>query len=182
MIKIIFCYLILVVFLAISISMIMLMISPIITGYKKAPYVPSFNYHLRLMKKHLKLRKGARLVDLWCGDGKALRFFSKEFGLITEGYEINPFVARLAKLINRLKWFHNIKIIRANLKKAHLDKYDYIYMYLFPNQLIYMEDWIFENIKKDAIIISNSFVFVKHTPFEVIKSEKGKEVIRLYRK
>ena len=55
-------------------------------------------------------------------------------------------------------------------------------MYLFPNQLKEMEDRVFEHIKKDTIIISNSFKFIKHEPYEVIKNEKGKEVIRLYRK
>lgn len=182
MIKILLCYLILIIFMAISISMIIVMISPIITGYKKAPYVPSFNYHLRLMKQHLTLRKWAKLVDLWCGDGKALRFFGKEFGVIGEGYEINPFVARFGRLLNRRTGTKNIKIIRSNFQKAKLEKYDYVYMYLFPNQLIKIEDWIFENIRHDTILISNSFKFIKHEPYDSIRNEKGKEIIRLYKK
>ena len=55
-------------------------------------------------------------------------------------------------------------------------------MYLFPNQMMAIEDWVFEHITKDTIIISNSFTFTKHTPFESIRNEKGKETIRLYRK
>jgi hypothetical protein len=47
---------------------------------KKAPYVPTFDRHLVVMKK-LKIKKNATMVDLGCGDGKALRFFSKEHHL-----------------------------------------------------------------------------------------------------
>ena len=134
------------------------------------------------MKQQLKLKKWAKLVDLWCGDGKALRFFSKEFGLIGEGYEINPFVARLAKVLNRRTWTKHIKILRSNFKKAKLENYAYVYMYLLPNQLKDIEERVFNHINTDAIIISNSFKFIQHEPFEIIRNEKGKEVIRLYRK
>ncbi len=182
MIKLILCLLVLVFALTMSICLILLMLSPIVSGFKRAPYVPSFNYHLKLMKEKLKLRKWAKLIDLWCGDGKALRFFSKTFETIGEGYEINPFVSRFGKILNRFTWYRNIKIIRSNFKKAKLEKYDYIYMYLFPNQLASIEDRVFEHIRKDAIIISNSFKFVKHEPYEIIYREGKKEVIRLYRK
>ena len=47
---------------------------------KKAPYIPSFNRQLELMKQ-LKLKKDATMVDLGCGDGKVLRFFSKEHNI-----------------------------------------------------------------------------------------------------
>ncbi|HCY20392.1 TPA: hypothetical protein DIC40_00675 [Patescibacteria group bacterium] len=33
------------------------------------------------MKENLHLEKGKKLVDLGCGDGKALRFFVKTFGI-----------------------------------------------------------------------------------------------------
>ncbi|MBQ2600562.1 hypothetical protein II582_04295 [bacterium] len=53
-----------------------------------------------------------------------------------------------------------------------IEKYDYIYLYLWESQLAIMEDWIRETKKADAIIISNSFKFAKHKPFDVYKSEK----------
>lgn len=73
-------------------------------------------------------------------------------------------------------------LIRTNLKKAQLQHYDYVYIYLWPEQLITIEDWMFEYISKNCIIISNSFTFVKHLPFDVIHDERGKKVIYLYRK
>lgn len=161
---------------------IILVLWPMITGFKKAPYVPSFDYQLLLVKKHMKLKKWSTIVDLGCGDGKALRFFDKEFGLKTTWYDINPFVIWYGKLSNRILWYKHIALIRSNFKKAQLNSYDYIYIYLFPEHLISIEDWIFEHMKKGAIIISNSFFFVKHTPFDSIKDGRDKKVIYLYKK
>jgi len=155
---------------------------PIITGFKKAPYVPSFDYHLKTMKQHLTLKKWSNIVDLGCGDGKALRFFYEEFGLKGTWYDLNPFVIWYGKIFNRLFWFRGIKLIKANLKKAQLSRYDYVYIYLWPEQLVALENWIFSHISQDAIIISNSFTFVKHTPFDIIYDEQKKKVIYLYRK
>jgi hypothetical protein len=45
-----------------------------------------------------------------------------------------------------------------------------------------IEDRIFDNIKKETIVVSNSFKFTKHQPFQVINNPKGKPTIFLYRK
>jgi len=58
--------------------------------------------------------------------------------------------------------------------KIDLSTFDYVYVYLLPKQLAFIEDWLWKNIGKDTIIISNSFQFKNHTPFEVIKDKKGK--------
>jgi hypothetical protein len=137
---------------------------------------------LKIMKKHLELKPWVTIVDLWCGDGKALRFFSKEFGLIGTWYDINPFVLWYGRFSNRFLWFRDITFIRSNFKKAQLERYEYIYMYLFPNQMISIENRVFDNVWKDTIIISNSFVFVNHEPFEIINNERNKKLIYLYRK
>lgn len=181
-IKIISLIILLILILCFTIFAGILVLGPMITWFKKAPYVPSFDSHLKVMKKHLKLKAWASIVDLGCGDGKALRFFSKEFGLKGAWYDLNPFVIRYGKLTDWLFGFRHITLIRANFKKAPLKRYDYIYMYLFPNQLISIEDWIFGHMWDDAIIISNSFTFAKHTPFDIIHDERDKKVIYLYRK
>ena len=45
-----------------------------------------------------------------------------------------------------------------------------------------IESRIFEHISDDAIVISNSFQFVEHKPFEIIKDKHGKASIFLYKK
>ena len=66
-----------------------------------AMYVPSFNRHIRLMKS-LKLHKGEKLVDLGCGDGKAMRFFAREFALHCDGYELQNYPYLYGKFCNRI--------------------------------------------------------------------------------
>ncbi len=161
---------------------IILILWPMVTGFKKAPYVPSFDYHLRIMKKHLILKKWSTIVDLGCGDGKALRFFDKEFWLLGTWYDLNPFVIWYGIFSNRLFWYTNITLIRSNFKKAQLSYYDYIYIYLWPSQLVAIENWMFETLWTHSIIISNSFTFLRHTPFKVIHDAHNKKVIYLYKK
>ncbi|MBU1758684.1 class I SAM-dependent methyltransferase [Patescibacteria group bacterium] len=134
------------------------------------------------MKEKLNLKKGGKLVDLGCGDGKALRFFYTTFKVKCEGYDFNPFALQWGRFLNRYHRISDIKMIRSSFEVADLKKYDYIYTYLFPNQLMEIEKRIFTNIKKDAIIISNSFKFAKHKPFSTIKNNKGRDTIFLYKK
>lgn len=146
---------------------------------KRAPFVPSFDKDLKLMKQ-LNLVRWKKIVDLGCGNAKALRFFDSKFWLVGEGYDINFFAIMFAKIFNRIGWY-KIKVFWKNLYRADLKKYDYIYVFLFPWQLANMEDWIRENMKKNCVIISNSFYFKKHKPFETIKNKRGYGVIYLYK-
>jgi len=45
-----------------------------------------------------------------------------------------------------------------------------------------IEPRIFKNMNPNSIIISNSFQFAVHTPYQVIKDKKGKPSIFLYKK
>jgi hypothetical protein len=181
-IKIILLIFLLVLIFWFTIFAVILVLWPMITGFTKAPYVPSFDYHLRVMDKYLSLKKWATIVDLWCGDGKALRFFSEKFGLLCTWYDLNPFVILYGKFSNRLLWCKNIVLIRSNFKKAELGRYEYIYIYLWPEQLVSIEDWMFKHMSEKTIIISNSFTFAKHTPFETIYDDRHKKAMYLYRK
>ncbi len=149
---------------------------------KSAMYVPSFNRHIRLMKKHLKLTRWKKLVDLWCGDGKAMRFFADSFGLQCDGYELQCFPYYYGKLINYVLWYPQLKLYKKDFSQANLKRYDYIYVYLLPNQMAEIEQRIFNHMSHYAIIISNSFQFAVHKPYEIIKNTKGKSSIFLYKK
>ncbi|MEI6672397.1 MAG: hypothetical protein WCL02_03395 [bacterium] len=75
-----------------------------------------------------------------------------------------------------------MKLYKQNFSQANLKTYDYIYTYLLPQQMADIESRIFTNISTHTIIISNSFQFATHTPYEVISTVKGKPSIFLYKK
>jgi len=148
---------------------------------KKAPYIPSFNRQLQLMK-NLDLEEDAIMVDLGCGDGKALRFFSKEYRLkLWEWFDINPYAIFKWKLLNKRYRVTNIYLYKKNLFDVDLKKYDYIYVYLWETQLEMIEDWVWKEKKKNAVIISNSFRFKKHKPFKVYKNKQWVDTVFLYK-
>lgn len=148
-----------------------------------APYVGTFGKEIRLMKENLRLEKWKKLADLGCGDGKALRFFVKNFGIQWCWYDINIFALLLGRIVNYfLGYGKHIQLITSDFMKIDLSTFDYVYVYLLPKQLAFIEGWLWKNSKKDAIIISNSFQFKNHAPFEVIKDKKGKWCIFLYKK
>lgn len=150
--------------------------------HTSAIYVSSFAPHLRLIKNHLYLTPWKRLLDLWCGDGKAMRFFAGHFGLHCDGYEVQNLPYLYGKLCNSLLWYSQLKIYKQNFFQADLSSYDYIYLYLSPYQMAEIEPRIFKNISLDAILISNSFQFVVHQPYEVITNAKKKASIFLYKR
>lgn len=157
------------------------MIKSSVKPSKTAPYIWSFNRHLMLMQK-LKIKKWTNLIDLWCGDGKALRFFSKNYNLKTLKWcDINPYAIIQGKIINLLQWQKNILLKKRNFLKENLKWYHYIYIYLRPSQLINIEERLRINKDKNTIIISNSFEFAKHEAFETIKNTKWKNSIFLYK-
>ncbi|MDD2515830.1 MAG: methionine biosynthesis protein MetW [Candidatus Gracilibacteria bacterium] len=160
------------------------LISGIISAFrtKGVPYVPSPNCYLKIIKQNVKLDKGKKIVDLGCGDGKALRFFEKEFGLIGDGYDLNHFSILFGKLLNSLFKSKNVNLSLDNFFNIDLKKYDYIYVYLLSETLASIEDWIFENMKDDAVIISSVFKFAKHEPSEIYKDHKGKTITLIYKK
>lgn len=149
---------------------------------KSAMYVPSFDRHIKLMKEHLTLVRWKRLVDLWCGDGKAMRFFFRTFGVQCDGYEIQYFPHLYGKILNRLFGYPDLRLLKKDFLLADIHVYDYIYVYLLPTQMAAIEDRIFKHMKADAIIISNSFQFAKHKPYDTITDKNGKPSIFLYRK
>jgi hypothetical protein len=59
-----------------------------------------------------------------------------------------------------------------NFRKVDIGDFDYIYIYLLPNYMAKIEDWIFQTMGKNTIIVSNSFEFAQHKPFQIIQNEK----------
>lgn len=145
------------------------------------PYVPSFDKDLELMSDTLWLQPGKSILDLWCGDGKALRYLVKKYDLTSwVGYEISIHAYLRWIYINWKKSIQNITIIHQSMYKADPKKYDYIYCYLMPFIMPSMEKWLEKNCRPGTVIISNTFPLPNRKPDRIIKNKKGKDKIFLY--
>lgn len=147
------------------------------------PYVSSFDSEINLMWEKLNIDSNKNIIDLGCGNGKALRFFLKKFNL-RKGvwYDLNGYAIRYGKFLNKIRKIDNLELYCKNFKKVDISNFDYIYTYLLPQYMAKIEDWVFQSIWKNTIIVSNSFQFSKHKPFKIIKNGKWKDKIFLYKK
>ena len=159
-----------------NVYMIMSLVSP----GKRAPFVSSFDSDLKLIK-WLNLTKWKKIVDLWCGSAKALRFFESEFALLWDGYDINFFAIIWGLFWNKIKK-SKVNLYWKNFFEADLKKYDYVYIFLLPKQLAYIESRLFKNIKDDCVVISSSFEFKKNKPYKIVSNQNWRSRIYLYRR
>ncbi len=151
---------------------------------KKAPYIGSYPRHLRLMKQKLFLAPGESLIDLGCGDGKALRFFSRYFPITHLVWcDTNRFALWRGRFLNRFFPFADRLSLRyGDIKAQDISWYDYIYMFLFPHYMEDLEERIFASMKEGAVVVVNTFPFPWREPDQIIKDQQWREVIFLYTK
>lgn len=93
-----------------------------------APYVPTHRKQFINLLEKFNLDKSTDVfIDLGSGDGKILRFVSPYVKLAI-GYEINPILVLISKLLGRR--YENVEIICANyLTKIWPDGITYIYLF-----------------------------------------------------
>lgn len=132
---------------------------------------------LWLQKYNLSWKK---IVDLWSWTWKSLRFFEKNFKMKTSWYEVDFSNYLISKILNKIFWLHS-KIVRSDFLKAKLDEYEFIYLYLFPELMIKLEDFIFSQSKKWTIIFSNAFNFKNRIPIEILLGKNWKEEVYIYK-
>ena len=147
----------------------------------KVPQVASFNSDLKVMRKWLTKYnlKWKCLIDMWSWTGKMLRFFEREFGCNTTGYEIdlaNSLIARILNIIFKL----NSTIIRWNYFNSNLADFDIVYIYLYPELVAKIEEKLEKEAKPWTIVIANAFKLIKAIPKEIIYDEKWKEEVYIY--
>ena len=151
--------------------------------WKWVPYVPTYNADLNILKNQLKLIPWKKFIDLWCWDWKVLRLMERQFKLsLIVWYDINSYAVTFWKIINKLWGYKKIQLFNKNFLKADLSQFDYVYTYLLTNLMEEIEEKLFSQIGSDTIVISNTFKFKKHLPFETLKNSEWKDRIYLYKK
>lgn len=147
----------------------------------KVPHVSTFNEDLYIVKEafntyHLEWKK---VADLWSWTWKILRLLDKEFKAEATWYEIDISNVIISKILNKVL-SSKATVIKWDYLQADLQKYEVLYIYLFPCLMKKVEERIFSHCKKGTIIIVNAFQFKNHTPSKIFY-KKWKEKIFVYK-
>jgi SAM-dependent methyltransferase len=139
----------LVILILISIPTIMAMING-------APFVPTPMERVRKMVALAKIKKGQRVYDLGCGDGRFVYIAANEYGAKATGIELSPLVYLLA-IIRKFFWGSKAQIILGNFKMRDLSDAEVIFCYLLPESLKKIQPELDKQIKKGTKIFSYAF-------------------------
>lgn len=173
--------------LAVTIAVILILISGIASSIYGAPYVPIRKKLVKDLLTFGGLSAGDIFYDLGSGDGRVLISAVKDFG--TEkavGYEVAPWPYLKSKFLIRLAGFgNNIDIKRKNFFKADLSPATFVYAYLFPRLVDRLAGKIAGECQSGTKVLCPSFPIelVNHLEFRLLKSEKiGRITAYLYEK
>lgn len=133
------------------------------------------------MLKVAKIKKGERVIDLGCGDGRIVFRAEKDFGARAEGYEISIFVWCLAQL-NRLIQGAKARVYRRDFFEADISQADVIFCYLLPEVMQKLSPKFKKELKKGARIVSASFSLHDWKPRKVYPREGRVGKVFVYRK
>lgn len=132
------------------------------------------------------LNKGETVVDLGCGNGRALVIASKEFGARGIGIDRSLYCVLQAKLNVYLKGeSKNVKIYYKPFEKAarEIKQADVIYLYLWPAAMTKIEPWLFSQLPEKTRVVSLLFRFIERKPIAELETKNlgTKMRISLYR-
>lgn len=124
-----------------------------------APYVVTRSDELKeLVGKAKKyLIKNAQFIELGCGDGRITRMVVRDYGINGVGYDINPLLIFVARLLTRFQRLPHAQFIKKNVLDADLSQANIIYLYLLPPIILEMKYKLLEAVRKDILIISHAF-------------------------
>ncbi|MBU1089678.1 50S ribosomal protein L11 methyltransferase [Patescibacteria group bacterium] len=125
-------------------------------GFFRSPFIPSNRKTIEKMLRVAKIKKGERVIDLGCGDGRIVFLAEKKFHAKAEGYEISIFVWLLAQ-INRFFKCAKSKIYRRNFFEADLRRADVVFCYLLPEVMKKLSPKFKRELKHGARVVSASF-------------------------
>ncbi|MBU1018418.1 MAG: class I SAM-dependent methyltransferase [Patescibacteria group bacterium] len=120
-----------------------------------APFVPTPMPRVRKMLELADIKKGQKIYDLGCGDGRLVHLASKKYGANAVGFELSPLVYAWAKFCQPF-WRSKAKIKLRNFYTQNISDADIIVCYLMPETLKRFQKEL-KKLKKGTKIVSYAF-------------------------
>lgn len=144
-----------------------------------APFVPTPIEAVKKMLKLGKIKKGEKIYDIGCGDGRIVYLANKDYGANSTGFELSPMVYILA-LIKKIYWHSKAKLIFGNFKTHSLKDADVIFCYLLPDTLKKIQPKLDQDLKKGARVVSYAFPIGNWTITHKEPNEPAKHLASIY--
>jgi SAM-dependent methyltransferase len=152
-----------------------------IHAFRYVPFVPTENKVVEKMIEIAELKKGEKIYDLGCGDGRILEVAMSKAPVEAIGIEISYIVISLARLRSWWKG-SSIKLIRKNFYNQDLSDADIVICYLFPGVMKKLQKKFEKELKPGARVISYSFPMIEWQPSKtLITKEKKPKNFLVYR-
>ena len=138
------------------------------------PYVATGKEKIPTIIKLANIKSGDIAIDLGSGDGRLLFAAAAKSGVHAIGYEVNPFLVVLTKILALFKGLSKkIEVRRQNLWDADLSSADVIFVYGRAKTMPKFENFLYQNAKKRTRLIVNTDKTVPFPTKKPIKSENG---------
>lgn len=121
-----------------------------------APFVPTPMLAVKKMVELAKIKKGEKVYDIGCGDGRTVYLACKLFQANGIGFELSPMVYLIA-MVRKFFWKSKAKIVFGNFKFHNLKDADVVFCYLMPNTLQLLQDKLEKELKPGTRVITYAF-------------------------
>jgi SAM-dependent methyltransferase len=131
------------------------------------PFVPSTKDVLRTIAEGNIMPKSGTIIDLGCGNGKALVSFRKNgcSGPLL-GYEYALFPYILARI--RTRNMKGIRIVHKRFEHAPVEDADAIYCFLYPEVMEEIAETLFRRARPGTLIVSAEFAIKQWEPERIL--------------
>ncbi|XP_070703379.1 adenine nucleotide translocase lysine N-methyltransferase [Pempheris klunzingeri] len=133
----------------------------------QVPYIPASKVQVNSVMTLLRGRKGG-LVDLGSGDGRIVLEAHRQGFTPAVGYELNPWLVRLARF-HAWRAGHHEKVLyrREDLWKVDLTECKNITVFLAPSVLSLLQQKLQAELPDDALVVAGRFPFPDWAPCRV---------------
>lgn len=128
---------------------------------------------VKRMLELAKLKKGDRIYDLGCGDGRMVHLAAKLYDADAVGLELSPIMYGIARLRNFILHSKS-KVLLRDFRRIHYGNAKVIVCYLLPEILKIMRPKFEAELKPGALLISYAFSVEGWTPVHIEPKDPGK--------
>ncbi len=132
-----------------------------------APYVPTKLDHIRKILKLAGVKKGKRFYELGSGDGRVVKVAAK---LAADSYGIEQSLLRVlySRYIAKKSGLKKARFYHGNIFSRNFEDADIVYIYLLHKGVKKLESKLKKELKKGAIVITQTYHFPNWKPFKKI--------------